>query len=194
MGSQNCHHYSPETTLEEAIKAGITMFQFREKGEDSLCSTAKVELGKRLRYICYRYNIPFIVNDDVDLVDILLADGIHVGQEDKDVTEIRKQYPHKTIGLSLSNPQELKRSDLSVVDYVGAGPIFTTSTKVDAKRPVGLSWIKFLRETYPYLPIVGIGGINEINASTVLQTGADGVSVISAIADRLNINDAVNQL
>src|SRR5699024_12647452 len=101
-----------------------------------------------------------------------------VGQGDMSVKEIRKQFPDKVIGLSISNDQELKQSPIDLIDYVGAGAVFSTTTKEDAKNAVGLEWIQKLRSKYPTLSIVGIGGINSANAHTVLDAGAEGVSVI----------------
>ena len=83
MGSQNCDR-DPEEILLEAIKAGITAFQFREKGKGSLDGEAKVELGKKLRELCRNYDIPFFINDDVELATTFDVDGIHVGQDDEE--------------------------------------------------------------------------------------------------------------
>lgn len=79
-------------------------------------------------------------------------------------------------------------------DYIGAGPIYHTSTKPDAKSAVKVEWIKTLRAQFPNLPIVGIGGINTENASDVIESGADGVSVISAITKAKNIKQVVARL
>lgn len=193
MGSQNCER-DPISILEEAAKSGITAFQFREKGKGSLTGNEKVELGKSLREICRKYGIPFIINDDTQLIDLLDADGIHVGQDDMSVEELRRNYPDKIIGLSLSNAEELSRSPIHLVDYVGAGPLYSTKTKVDAKSAVGLTWIQYLREKYPKLPIVGIGGINTDNAKTVLDAGADGVSFISVVTKSNNIQETLKLL
>lgn len=193
MGSQNCHR-DPREILLEAIEAGITMFQYREKGEGSLSGRDKNKLGQDLRRICRSYSIPFIVNDDVELVDLLDADGIHVGQDDETVIKVRKKFPYKIIGLSVSNVDELKKSPIHLIDYVGAGPIFGTATKKDAKKPVSVKWIQYLRDQYPNLPIVGIGGINESNSIEVMNAGADGVSVISAITKSDHIFETVQKL
>ena len=193
MGSQNCDR-DPVEILREAVSAGITAFQYREKGDGALTGKAKLELGKQLREICSAHQIPFIVNDDIELVQPLEADGIHVGQDDLSVKEIRHMLPDKIIGLSVSNIHDLEQSPLSFVDYIGAGPMYDTSTKSDAKSAVGVQWIQFLRMQFPDLPIVGIGGINTQNAPLVIQAGADGVSVISAITKAPNINYAVTKL
>lgn len=195
MGSQNCApSQSPVKILESAIAGGITAFQFREKGEGSLTGKMKVELGKQLREICYQHNIPFIINDDVDLAMSLNVDGIHVGQEDVSVKEVRRIFPNTIVGLSVSNKKELANSPLPMVDYIGAGPIFSTNTKADAKKAVGATWIRELRREYPDLPIVGIGGIHTTNAAEVIEAGADGVSVISVITKARNIREVVKAL
>jgi thiamine-phosphate pyrophosphorylase len=193
MGSQNCDH-DPVEVLTEAVSAGITAFQYREKGVGALTGKDKLELGKQLREICAFHQVLFIVNDDIKLVEPLSADGIHVGQDDLSVSEIRRMFPDKIIGLSVSNMHELRQSYLSFVNYIGAGPIYHTSTKSDAKSAVGVQWIETLRAQFPNLPIVGIGGIDMYNAPLVLQAGADGVSVISAITKASNIKEAVEKL
>lgn len=193
MGSQNCDR-SPVEILEAAAKAGITAFQYREKGAGSLSGDEKLELGKQLREICREYNIPFFVNDDIDLVEPLDADGIHVGQDDISVTYLRGRFPTKLIGLSVSNADEVANSPMKLVDYIGAGPMYSTSTKEDAKSAVGPEWIFQLRKQFPNLPIVGIGGITTSNAKTVIEAGADGVAVISAITKAGNITGAVESL
>lgn len=193
MGSQNCSR-DPEEILTEAIQAGITAFQFREKGSGALDGEAKIALGKKLRSICRKNQIPFFINDDVELAQMLDVDGIHVGQDDVSAEKLRKQFPKLMIGLSVSNEEEVKKSPLHIVDYVGAGPVFSTSTKEDAKKAVGTEWITFLRKEYPTLPIVGIGGIHTANAKQVIDAGADGVAVISAITRSNNIEKTVHFL
>lgn len=193
MGSQNCKR-DPVDILDEAIKGGITAFQFREKGTGALTGEAKLTLGKQLRAMCLNHNVPFFINDDIDLIDVLNVDGIHVGQGDMSVAEIRKRFPNKIIGLSISNKEELAQSPIDVIDYVGAGAVFPTSSKEDAKDAVGLEWITTIRNQYPSLPIVGIGGITTDNAHKVLEAGADGVSVISAITKADNVKSVISKL
>ena len=131
-----------------------------------------MELGKRLRQICKEKDILFIVNDDVELAKTLQADGIHVGQEDMPVDEVRERFPDKIVGLSVANMEEVKRSRLDLVDYVGAGPIFATPTKPD-DQPSGYDWLKEIRTLHPNVSIVAIGGIKPENAQTVLKAGAE---------------------
>ncbi|WP_051170014.1 MULTISPECIES: thiamine phosphate synthase [Virgibacillus] len=193
MGSQNCNG-DPKEILKQAANAGITAFQYREKGNGALQGFQRYLLGKQLRDICKQYQIPFFVNDDEELAEILDADGIHVGQDDKPAAELRRRFPNKWIGLSISNQAELNNSPIDSIDYLGVGPIFSTTTKEDAKVAVGTQWVKEVKHAYPHIPIVGIGGISVDNAASVMEAGADGVSIISAITNAKYIDQAVSQL
>ncbi|ARI79092.1 thiamine-phosphate diphosphorylase [Halobacillus mangrovi] len=193
MGSQNCKK-DPLVILEEAIDGGITAFQYREKGPGSRSGKEKLDLGRKLREKCKENDILFFINDDLDLVEPLEADGIHIGQDDEDAEKVRALFPKKIIGLSVSNTEEVTNSFIDSVDYLGAGPIFSTNTKKDAKPIVGTAWITTLRKAYPDLPIVGIGGITTMNASEVIRAGADGVAVISDITHSKNISRTVKNL
>lgn len=190
MGSQDCVR-PPSDILQEAIDGGITAFQFREKGPLALKGEAKRALGRSLRAICQEHNVPFFINDDIELIEPLQVDGIHVGQDDTPVNEVRKKYPHLHIGLSISNREELVSSPLDLIDYIGAGPVFPTSSKSDAKQTVGLAWITYLNDLHPDIPIVGIGGIDTQKAADVIDAGADGVAVISAITKSTHIKQDV---
>src|SRR5690625_7324325 len=106
--------------------------------------------------MCRNNGVLFFVNDDVELVVPLDADGIHVGQDDTPIDEIQRQFPNKIIGLSVSNNQEVTQSPIELIDYIGAGPIYATGTIEDAKPPVGVKWIHPLRDTCTLLPIHGI--------------------------------------
>ncbi|MYL49732.1 thiamine phosphate synthase [Halobacillus litoralis] len=190
MGSQNCNK-DPLSILDEAIEAGITCFQYREKGEGALTGEAKYSLGHKLRQRCAEAGVLFIVNDDVELFDVLKADGIHVGQSDRSVKEIRSKYPDTIIGLSVSDRTELERSPVNLVDYLGVGPMYRTTTKKDANPVAGPEWVKTVKREYPKMPVVGIGGIHPENASKVMEAGADGVAVISAITQAIDISAVV---
>jgi thiamine-phosphate pyrophosphorylase len=181
LGSTNCLK-DPVEVLEEAIVGGITIFQFREKGNGALKGAAKYELAKDFQRICKVANIPFIVNDDVDLALELDADGIHIGQEDEPVEKIREKIGDKILGVSAHTIEEARKAVEYGADYLGIGPIFPTNTKEDAKAVQGTSFIEKLRKSGLDIPLVGIGGITIDNAHSVIQAGADGVSVITAIS------------
>lgn len=182
MGSVNCR-IDPTKILTDAIAGGITMFQFREKGLGALTAEARFSLGKRLQKICLAHGVPFIVNDDIDLAIALNADGIHVGQEDLCALAIRQLLgDHKIIGVSAHSLAEAKQAIADGADYLGIGPIYPTASKDDARAVQGTMIIEELRANGISIPLVGIGGITELNTTPVIAAGADGISIISAIA------------
>ncbi|MCE3022831.1 thiamine phosphate synthase [Staphylococcus pasteuri] len=184
---------SIKTVLTQALEAGITMFQFREKGENALKDNEKEKLAKELQSLCQSYHVPFIVNDDVSLAKKINADGIHVGQDDEDVKAFANDFQDKIIGLSVGNISEYETSDLTNVDYIGVGPMFNTPSKSDASEPVGPEMIKQLRQRIGAFPIVAIGGITEENVKSIADANADGISIISAISRSQNIDNTVNE-
>ncbi|TYR80769.1 thiamine phosphate synthase [Priestia megaterium] len=181
MGSNNCRK-DPREVLKEAIEGGITIFQFREKGEGALTGQAKYNLAKELQEICKQHGIPFIVNDDLELAILLEADGVHIGQDDEKAHIVREKIGNKMVGVSVHTTEELEQAIQDGADYVGMGPVFPTTTKKDAKEVQGTKLIEVVRKKGIDFPIVGIGGITPDNAHTVIQAGADGVSVITAIS------------
>jgi thiamine-phosphate pyrophosphorylase len=193
MGSPNCKE-NPAQVLREAIEGGITLFQFREKGTGAFTGDKKVELAKELQQICQEHQIPFIVNDDIDLAITLNADGVHIGQEDEHVEDVRKKIGDKIIGVSVHSYEEAMTAVDGGADYFGIGPVFPTKTKEDAKPSNGTKLIEELRERGLSIPIVGIGGITPENAGTVIEAGADGVSVITAISHANCVKEAAKEL
>ncbi|MFC7687723.1 thiamine phosphate synthase [Ureibacillus sp. GCM10028918] len=192
MGTANSKQ--PLEILEKALQAGITCFQFREKGEGRLSGKSYESFARACQKLCRTYNVPFIVNDDVELALKLDADGIHVGQDDEGITEFRERAKNKIIGVSVHDEQEMALAVQSGADYVGIGPIYPTKSKSDAKPPAGLNFLRKARSQYPDFPIVGIGGINEMNAAEVRSAGADGVAVISVICESPNIEKTLQEL
>jgi thiamine-phosphate pyrophosphorylase len=193
FGSNNCLK-TPKEVLNESIEGGITIFQFREKGKDALEGLPKVKLAKELQAICKDKGIPFIINDDIDLALEIDADGVHIGQDDEPVDSVRKKIGDRILGVSAHTINEAQVAIVAGADYLGIGPIFPTKTKEDAKAVQGTALIEELRANQITIPLVGIGGITAENANSVIQAGADGVSVITAISLAQNINDAARQL
>ncbi|WP_423802159.1 thiamine phosphate synthase [Neobacillus sp. SAB-20_R2A] len=182
MGTANCRK-DPVEVLKEAIAGGITFFQFREKGEGALIGEEKYALAKKLQSLCKEHRIPFIVNDDLELAIALDADGVHIGQEDEPAVTVRNQIgDNKILGVSVHTPEEAEEALSAGADYFGIGPVYPTKTKADAKPSRGTALIEELRSQGIAVPIVGIGGITSENAATVVEAGADGVSVITAIS------------
>ncbi|MFK4426544.1 thiamine phosphate synthase [Bacillus mycoides] len=181
MGSNNCTKERLQV-LRDALEGGITIFQFREKGEGALTGEKRIDFAKELQALCKEYDVPFIVNDDVELALELDADGVHVGQDDEGITSVRKKMGDKIIGVSTHTIEEARWAIENGADYLGVGPIFPTSTKKDTKAVQGTKGLKYFREQEITIPIVGIGGITIENTASVIEAGADGVSVISAIS------------
>ncbi|ULT59200.1 thiamine phosphate synthase [Neobacillus drentensis] len=182
MGSPNCLK-EPVEVLTEAIAGGVTIFQFREKGKGALTGAEKYELARRLQRICKEHEIPFIVNDDIELAIELDADGVHIGQEDEPVRVVRSKIgDSKILGVSVHTPEEAEIALNDGADYFGIGPIYPTSSKDDAKPVRGTELIEIFRQQNYTIPMVGIGGITSENAAAVVKAGADGVSVITAIS------------
>ncbi|MCC2496073.1 thiamine phosphate synthase [Bacillus cereus] len=181
MGSNNCTR-DPLAALKEALDGGVTLFQFREKGEGSLIGEDRVRFAKELQTLCKEYSVPFIVNDDVELAIELDADGVHVGQDDEGITSVREKMGDKIIGVSAHTIEEARFAIENGADYLGVGPIFPTSTKKDTKAVQGTKGLAYFRKQGITVPIVGIGGITIENTAAVIEAGADGVSVISAIS------------
>lgn len=203
-GSQDCRHLKGDAAehlleiLQQALQAGIRCFQFRDKGEYSLESDpiAQKALAQACQQLCQRYHVPFIMNDMVELAYELGADGIHVGQGDQSIIDIRKHCPKEIIlGLSINTLAQAKLwNDVIAVDYFGVGPIFPTQSKNNHNPPVGLDFIQMLRQNQIDKPIVAIGSVKPQHVATLRQNGADGVAVISAITQATNISASVTQL
>ena len=193
-GTTTCLGKDLYTVVEDALKGGITLFQFREKGEGALEGSEKVELAIKLQDLCKKYNVPFIVNDDIELALEIDADGVHVGQDDLGVDEIRKLMPDKIIGLSIGNEEELKQSKVEYVDYVGVGPVYVTQSKDDAGGAIGYEGLELMRRFLPQMPLVAIGGIQTQHIKDVMKTNVDGVSIISAISYSDNIEKTVREI
>ena len=168
--------------IEDAIKAGVTMVQLREKNADG---KEFLEKAIKLRQITKKYNVTFVINDRVDIAMIADADGVHVGQSDIDAMSIRKLIGEdKIIGVSARNVEEAKIAKENGADYLGIGAMFSTSTKDDAKevsfetlRQITLEEI--IKEVN--LPFVLIGGINLDNVCQLKQFNPDGYALVSGI-------------
>ncbi|WP_424925007.1 thiamine phosphate synthase [Bacillus safensis] len=193
MGTANTTR-QPLDVVKEAIQGGITMFQFREKGEKALQGEEKKQLARQIQALCQEANVPFIVNDDVQLAIDLDADGVHVGQEDTNAKDVRQRIGNKILGVSTHNLDEVKRAMKDGADYVGMGPVYPTETKKDTRSVQGVSLITEVRRHGLQIPIVGIGGITYDNAAPVIQAGADGVSIISAISQSVDPKKAAEEL
>jgi thiamine-phosphate pyrophosphorylase len=172
------------------VRGGATMVQLRYKtGASEIMQSAR-EVIEVLRPT----GVPVIINDRVDLARALGAQGVHLGQGDAPPAEARAVLGDDAIvGLSITHPDQLERVDPSVVDYLGAGPIFETGSKPDATPPLGLEALARIAGGVR-LPVAAVGGITEANAAAVIRAGADGLAVISAICAADNPEEAARTL
>ena len=160
-----------------AVRGGATMVQLRYKAGTPEVTESAREVIEVLRPT----GVPVIINDRVDLARALGAQGVHVGQDDTPPAEARQVLGEDAIvGLSVTDPAQLRAVDPSVVDYLGVGPVFPTGSKPDAAPPLGIETLSQIAGSVR-LPVVAIGGITEENAAAVIRAGADGLAVISAI-------------
>lgn len=161
-----------------AVRGGATMVQLREKDADT---RAFIEAARALKAMLAGAGVAFIVNDRVDVALAVDADGVHVGQSDMRVEDVRRLLgPDRIVGLSIDNVDQIRRGDAECADYLGVGPIYAQSTKGDAAPPLGVAGLRAAR-AISTRPIVAIGGITPDNAGAVLEAGAQGLAVVSAI-------------
>jgi thiamine-phosphate pyrophosphorylase len=167
-----------ERLVQEAVAGGVTMVQLRD---DETPAAELAELARRLVALLAPTGVPLIVNNLVGVAAASGAAGVHVGQGDAPPAEVRGVLGTASfLGLSITEPGQLAAVDPKLVDYLGVGPVFATATKRDAAPAIGTSGLAACRERTA-LPIVGIGGIDRGNAASVVEAGADGVAVVSAI-------------
>ena len=203
-GTQDCRHLGDNpadnllSVLKQALEGGITCFQFRDKGKFSLENSPDKQrsLAIKCKDLCRQYNVPFIVDDNVDLALEIEADGIHVGQSDTPVKTIRaKTNKPLIVGWSINRLDEAKiGEEISEIDYFGVGPIFTTQSKENPSPTLGMEFIQTLRNKGITKPLVAIGGIKLEHVKTLWKYGADGVAVITAITQANNIKAATQAL
>ena len=176
--------------VESIIKNNATFIQLREKNLDY---ESFKKLAIELKNITDKYQIPFVINDNIEIAMKIDADGVHVGQEDLIASKARKILgKDKILGVSVSNVEEAIEAEKAGADYLGAGSIFSTNTKLDAIN-VEREEIKKITKAVN-IPVVGIGGINEGNIHLLKNTGLDGIAVISAILAQKDIEKATRNL
>jgi thiamine-phosphate pyrophosphorylase len=174
--------------LRRAAEAGASLFQYRNKSTSM--KDAYVE-ALALRQAAAKAGVLFIVNDRCDLALAVNADGVHLGQGDLPLDLARKVLgPNKLIGISTHNPDQVREATVGKPDYLGFGPIFTPGSKQDHDPVVGLEGLRAMR-SLTSLPVFAIGGIQADQVREVMQAGADGVAVISAILKTPDISCAV---
>ncbi len=174
-------------TLEEAIKGGVSIIQLREK---ELSSREFYKLGLKVQQLCKEYEIPFLINDRIDIALALDADGVHLGQEDLEVRFARKILgKEKIIGLSLKNLEQL--TDIDGADYLGCGAIKATPTKESSV--ISFETLSQICEKSP-IGVVAIGGIDKELIKELKGIKISGIAVVRAIMDAQNAYLATKEL
>lgn len=162
---------------EAAIKAGVTFVQFREK---KLPDDRFLSIGLRLKDLCKKNNVPFVVNDRVALGMEMDCDGVHVGQMDMNADDVRKIIGEdKILGVSAQTVEQALLAEKKGADYIGVGAVFPTMSKDDADLVDYETLAEICKAVS--VPVVAIGGIGENNVAQLAGTGICGVAVISAI-------------
>lgn len=172
--------------IEDALKGGATIIQLREKklDEDSF-----VREAIQVRELCHRYNVPLIINDNVDVALKSGADGVHVGIEDAPVEEIRKRVSDDfIIGATCKTVKQAKIAEAAGADYMGVGAVFPSPTKTNAIRITNEQLRNIVSSVS--IPAVAIGGIGCDNVCEIKGSSVSGVAVVSAIFGAENIENA----
>jgi len=176
--------------IEEAILGGADIIQLREKNKSK---KELLEMAYQLKELCSKHQVPFIVNDHIDIALAVDADGIHLGQDDLPLSEARKILgPDKIIGISTHAIEEAIEAEKNGADYIGVGPVYETKSKVDVVDPVGLSYVREVVEK-TNIPFVAIGGIKLHNLADVLDAGAKRICVISAIVGAEDVQETAKK-
>lgn len=176
--------------IEQSLKAGVTFLQLREK---TLDKKNFLNEAKEIKKMCTNYNVPFIINDNIEIAQEINADGIHIGQNDISLIEAKKLIGNdKIIGVTVHSIEEALDAEKNGASYLGVGAIFKTNSKEDAKV-INIDELKKISSSVN-IPIVAIGGIKKNNLSILNNTGIAGIAVISAIYSHKDIYSATREL
>lgn len=179
-----------EQAVLRAIKGGCTMVQLREK---ELSSLDFYKFALSLKRITHEHGVPLIINDRVDIALAADADGVHVGQSDLPARTVRDMIGcDRLLGVSATNVAQAVKAQKDGADYIGVGAMYPTGTKSDAAI-VSMEELRVIRRAVT-IPIVVIGGINNTTAPDFAGTGIDGLSVVSAVLAREDIEQASREL
>ena len=176
--------------IEDALKGGATIIQLREKkmDEDSF-----VDEAIQVRDLCHKYNVPLIINDNIEVALKSGADGVHVGIEDTPVAEIRKRVSADfIIGATCKTVEQAKSAEAAGADYMGVGAVFPSPTKINAVRITNEQLCEIVSSVS--IPAVAIGGISYDNVCQIKGSSVSGVAVVSAIFGAEDIEEATTLL
>lgn len=176
--------------VEEALKGGVTFVQLREKDLDE---ERFLEEAKEIKELCRRYQVPFVINDNVDIAQAVDADGVHVGQSDMEAGDVRARLGQdKIIGVSAQTVEQALLAESRGADYLGVGAVFATGSKADASE-VDHETVKAICQAV-HIPVIAIGGITRENVGALAGTGVCGAAVISAIFAQEDVEEGTRKL
>jgi thiamine-phosphate pyrophosphorylase len=177
--------------VKKAVAGGAGAVQLRDKTSNSRKFLIE---AKKLATFLRSKNVPFIVNDRVDVAMACSADGVHLGSGDLPIAEARKLLgAKKIIGASAHTAAQAKKAEAHGADYVGAGQLFHTATKGFTRHPISIGKLTSIRKTLS-IPLIAIGGIKAANAARVMESGCAGIAVVSAIMSAKDPKKAAEQL
>jgi len=180
-------------TVRESVAAGVTLVQLRDP---HLRTPEFVALGRRLVAALAGTGVPLLINDRIELVSAIGAQGAHIGQADLPVAQARELLGNKAIlGLSAASTAELsaaRAAGLDSIDYIGVGALRTTVTKPETK-PVGLAQVEQLASISPW-PVCAIDGVQAEDVPALAAAGCQGVAVVSAICGQPDVTHAAKRL
>ncbi|UII25192.1 thiamine phosphate synthase [Fulvivirga maritima] len=191
ISEEACLHDHFLKVAEQAVKGGVDVVQLREKN-----ASTEEFLRKAfwLKEVLDRYEVPLIINDNLEVAKQVEAYGIHVGTSDAPPTEIREKWEQvHCLGYSVEVLDQLESLETQAADYLGVSPVFKTNTKTDTIIEWGLSGIRTIRSMTDK-PLVAIGNMNAENAGEVIKAGADCIAVVSAICAAKDPTKAAEQL
>jgi len=176
--------------VEDVLKGGATFLQLREKELDREAILAE---AREIQAIAARYHVPFVINDSVDIALACDADGVHVGQTDLMGRDVRALIgPDKILGITANTVELAVAAERAGADYIGAGAVFGTTTKQNAKN-LSLDTLKAICQAVN-IPVVAIGGINADNLPRLAGTGAAGAAVVSALFAQKDPEEAARRM
>jgi thiamine-phosphate pyrophosphorylase len=174
-----------------AVRGGATVVQFRDK---MMTDAEFAATATRLLEITRPAGVPLIINDRVEIAIAVGAAGVHVGQHDAQVREVRRSLPaNMIVGGSATNLAEAIEVSDAGADYLGVGPVFSTGSKADATPPMGTEELASICRAVRQ-PVVAIGGITPQNLEQIIKAGAAGAAVIAAVAEAPDMVGATTEL
>lgn len=182
-----------EAIVDAALAGGVDIVQVREKHRTA---RTRLEIAETLRGPTAEADVPLIINDRLDIALAVDADGVHLGDDDLPVAVARAQLGEDAIiGRSVSTVEAAEAAERAGADYLGVGAIYTTSSKDvdDDENGIGVDVVTRIADAVD-IPLVGIGGVTPERTPDVVEAGADGVAVITAITEAADPERATQKL